>query len=85
MKNNSEVYKKTKWLRFVIVGRKPKTVVMHVMNNSDQFLGSIQWYGPWRQYTYNTNAEAHLTFNNQCLRDITDVLTELNSAYRKKV
>lgn len=75
------LYRKTKWLLFVIVDHKPKTLVLHVYNTSDQFLGIINW-GTWRQYVYQPNP-AELTFNNQCLQDIADVLTDLNDAHKK--
>ena len=84
MKLESTLYRETKWLRFMLVDRKPKTVIIHVYNTSDQFLGDIRWYGPWRQYTYNVYSEAQLTFNNGCLQDITDVLTGLNKEHRQK-
>ena len=79
---NPEIYKETKWLRFYIVGRKPKTIVLRVENTSNQLLGSIQWHGAWRQYTYTTDPQAEITFNNQCLQDIADVLTSLNTEQR---
>ena len=78
------LYRKTKWLRFCIVDRKPKTVVIHVHNTTNQFLGIIGWYGPWRQYTYTPRPALELTFNNGCLQDIADVLTSLNDAHKNK-
>ena len=78
----TEVYKTTKWLKFIVIAHKPKTIVMHVLNKDGQFLGMIKWYGAWRQYTFVTPAMP-LTFNNRCLQDITDVLTELNDAHKK--
>lgn len=72
-----EIYKKTKWLQFFITDRKPKTVVVGVYNRADQFLGEIRWHGPWRQYTWNTMG-VDAQFNNGCLQDIADVLSDLN-------
>jgi len=69
-------YKNTKWLIFTIVERKPKTVVMQVNNKQKIDLGIIKWYGPWRQYIWIPVANTQ--FNNGCLQDITEVLTELN-------
>lgn len=74
------LYKKTKWLEFHIVDRKTKTVVIHVHNTSNQYLGVITWYCPWRQYTYQPNPA--IIFNNGCLQDIADVLTSLNDAHK---
>lgn len=79
----STLYKKTKWLRFFIVDKKPKTVIVHVYNTADHFLGIIGWYGAWRQYTYNPAPQAQLTFNNGCLQDIADVLTNLNEDHKE--
>ena len=77
-----DLYKETKWLNFYIVERKPKTVVMHVINTKNQFLGEIRWLGAWRQYVYNTAPQ--IVYNNRCLQDITDVLTELNDAQKEQ-
>ena len=79
---SDQLYRETKWLRFFIVGRKPKTVIIHVYNISDQLLGNISWYGAWRQYTYNVSPQAQLNFNNKCLQDIADVLTCLNTEHK---
>ena len=76
-----KLYKETKHLRFYITDKKPKTVVMHVINKSHQHLGIIMWHAPWRQYTWNimTDEDVGLTFNDQCLKDIADVLATLNT------
>ena len=67
----------------MLVDRKPKTVVMHVVSNMDgQILGEISWFGRWRQYTFDP--ESHTTFNNGCLQDVADVLTSLNEEHRQK-
>lgn len=75
------LYRKTKWLQFLIVDRKPKTLVLHVVNTNDQFLGKIGWYGAWRQYVYES--EDGIIYNNRCLQDIADVLTHLNDEHKK--
>ena len=77
----SNLYRKTKWLEFYIVDRKPKTLVLNVINTSGHFLGDIRWFGAWRQYTFNT--EPDITFNNGCLTDIAEVLTSLNKEHKK--
>ena len=81
----SEVYETTKWLKFVIRERKPKTVVVEVINKSDQHLGWIRWYGPWRQYVYEPTRDAPTTFNNTCLLGIVEVLTRLNDVQKQRL
>ena len=76
------LYRETKWLQFFIVDRKPKTIVINVVNTSNQFLGKIGWYGSWRQYVYAS--EDGIIYNNGCLQDIADVLTNLNKEHKKK-
>ena len=78
-----QTYKETKWLRFEVSALKPKTVVMYVVSQSRAglILGYIRWYSQWRQYTFEP--EPYTTFNNACLQDITDVLTELNKAQKR--
>ena len=76
------LYKETKWLRFTIANKKPKTLVLHVHNTSQQFLGEIAWYGAWRQYVFMS--EDGIIYNNGCLQDIAGVLTNLNNEHRKR-
>jgi len=76
------IYRKTKYIQFVIAHRKPKTVVINVINNgSSTILGQIAWYGAWRQYTFNPYPST--VFNNECLKEIQDVLTDLNTEHKK--
>ena len=77
-----EIYRTTKWLTFRVVDKKPKTVVMSVVNTKHQELGIIRWQGTWRQYIYDENSGA--MYNDQCLMDISLVLTDLNSAQKKQ-
>ena len=72
-----ELYKKTKWLRFFIVDRKPKTVVCEVWNTREQYLGMIRWYPSWRKYVFYSQPD--LIFDVGCLIDISDVLTALEA------
>ena len=80
--SNQVLYRKTKWLQFFIVDRKPKTLVIHVINTNNQFLGQIGWYGAWRQYVYES--EDGIIYNNQCLKDIAGVCTRLNNEHKEK-
>jgi len=77
------LYKETKWLEFIIVAKKPRTLVLHVYNKKAHLLGEIRWHGPWRQYTFQPCGKGEPIFNNGCLQDITDVLTELNKAQKR--
>lgn len=77
------LYRETKWLRFIVTEKKPKTVVLEVRNISDQLLGQIKWKNSWRQYVYyNLGIDAQ--FNDGCLKDIADVLSSLNEEHKKK-
>lgn len=74
------LHKETKWLRFFIVDRKPKTVVINVINKNQQFLGKIGWYGAWRQYVYES--EDGIIYNDGCLEDIRQVIANLNKGHK---
>lgn len=76
-----QLYKKTKWLRFYIVAKKPKTVVIDVINTKGQLLGQIYW-GRWRQYVHCSNGG--IEYNDQCLDDIKTVVSELNTKQKEK-
>ena len=71
---SAEIFHTTKWLKFEVVDRGLKTVKIEVRNTSDQHLGLIKWYGPWRQYTFTPSLEAELIFNDGCIQGIADVL-----------
>ena len=75
-----ELHKETKWLRFIIVGRKPKTLVINVYNKNEQSLGEIAWCPALRQYTFMS--EDGTLYNDGCLDDIKGVLTDLNKAHK---
>lgn len=71
---------RTKYMTFVKVGQKPKTSEWHIVNNESGFvLGSIHWWGAWRQYIVETN---ECMFNNRCLDTISQFLTRLNNEQR---
>ncbi len=73
--------KRTKYMTFRLVERKPKTTGWDVINNkSDALLGVIEWYGPWRQYTFEAIDQP--IFNNACLTELAAFLTELNEQQR---
>ncbi len=45
-------------------------------NKSNAQLGYITLYEPWNQYVIEFNQDA--VFNNQCLNDISNFLTQIN-------
>jgi len=57
-----------------------KTEVWTIESRDESLLGMIRWHPPWRQYT--VFLEDCTIFNNQCLKDIIDVLDVLNKYKR---
>lgn len=45
-----------------------KTSWWWVENRSNEYLGEIAWYSPWRQYTFSPSGAA--IFSSGCLSDI---------------
>jgi hypothetical protein len=41
-------------------------------NKSDQQIGLISWYRPWKQYVFSSQSEC--VFNNSCLKDVIDFM-----------
>ena len=72
-------FKETKYLTFaseIIKGRKTKTV--YIINKSNiNCLGTIEWYGTWRQYCFIPTAEFETVWNNTCLTDVLEVINML--------
>lgn len=59
----------SKYLKFTIVELKPKTKVIDVESKiSGDVLGTIKWYGKWRQYAFFPGI--YTIFNAECLNDI---------------
>lgn len=80
-----KLFRETKYLEFYIIDRKPKTIVVHVVNKHKHHLGTIQWHSPWRQYTWNISTQEGtvLSFNNDCLLHIAGVVSELNTIHKE--
>ena len=65
-----------KYIYFELVDEKPKTQVWDVVNKrSETPLGRISWYGPWRQYVFEP--EAQTVYNDGCLNSISSFLGRL--------
>jgi len=65
-----------KYIRFTWVMDKPKTSVWHCRNKRNEgILGTIEWYGPWRQYCFFPVSTT--VFNVSCLSDINDFIRQL--------
>jgi hypothetical protein len=59
-----------------------KTEVWVIRNsNSGGRLGTIKWYGAWRQYCFFP--EADCVFNNGCLKDIIEFINDCMTVKNK--
>ena len=68
----------TKYLQFVETfpheGHKTTVIMVH-SRGQGSCLGTISWYGPWRQYCFSPFPNC--VFNNSCLKDVSDMLDRL--------
>jgi len=65
-----------KYIYFIWLKNKPKTSVWHCRNQgSNDLLGEVKWYGPWRQYCFFP--EMATVFNNTCLDDVNHFMSQL--------
>jgi hypothetical protein len=71
--------KETKYLTFAVTQPKErKTKIVYIINKSNiNCLGTIEWYGNWRQYCFMPNLEFDTVWNNTCLNDIISVINNL--------
>jgi len=70
------VAKESKFLSLKEVPIKTKTKVFMVFNKtSNDLLGYVKWYAPWRQYCFLVKGD--LVFNSECLTDITTFIKDL--------
>jgi hypothetical protein len=77
-----------KYLRFIDSTPKQKTKVWECTNKDKEnplILGSVFWYGGWRQYCFEPSIyEGALFFNSTCLLDIADFLKQANNGHKTK-
>jgi len=75
--------KSTKYMDFYLVEKKPKTNVYQIENKkSGDVIGIIEWYSVWRQYVIQP--EFGCIFNDTCLKEIAEFLSELNKNHKEK-
>ncbi len=75
----------TKWLLFDYKGQSPsgKTERWDVVSKAQgAVLGTIQWFGRWRQYTFDPKPGT--TFNRACLQDLAEFLLMAQDAQRER-
>ena len=67
---------KSKYMEFEKIGDTGKTEIWLILSRSSGFnLGTIKWYGPWRQYCFFPSSNS--VFNRACIDDINGKITEL--------
>ena len=67
-----------KHLTFKIIEHKPKTKVYNVISNYDNsLLGSIYWYGKWRQYIFEPDILAKSIWSWDCLLEIVEFIQRI--------
>ena len=76
---------RTEYLLFRKTGhsKSGKTEIWDVLSrNGGQVLGTIKWFGRWRQYVFKPVEDT--VYNNGCLRDIMNKLSDLNVDHHGK-
>lgn len=71
------VYRRTRFLEFVVVDRPAgETILVRNQAHGDE-LGHIEYYSAWRQYCYVPAMEAEIILSHECMIDIGHVLVQL--------
>ena len=64
------------------VEKKAKTSVFAIFSNSSkEHIGTIKWYGPWRQYCFFPVDDT--IWNKGCLTDVIDFINQLMEMRKK--
>lgn len=64
-----------KYIRFIQTTKFKKTSVWQCRSVEDNYLlGTVKWYGAWRQYCYFTNDSI---YHGGCLQDIAHFIKQL--------
>lgn len=70
-----------KFIEIILTEKKPKTNVYEVYNlKSGGSLGTIRWYGAWRQYCFYP--DTNCIFSVGCLQDIINFINKVKSERR---
>jgi len=73
----------SKWLKFVEVEKKPKTIVISVQSKCDETeLGKIKWHPSWRHYCFFPTTNIETVHSDRCLLDISEFITKLNEEHK---
>lgn len=51
-----------------------------VLANNEDMLGTVKWFGRWRQYCFDPSSQT--TFNRTCLQDLAAFLEQVNERHR---
>lgn len=74
---------KSKYIKFQIVERKPKTVGIIIFSKDNGVpIGRIEWYGPFRKYSFFP--ESDTVYETVCLGDIKRMIDELELIRKNK-
>ncbi len=67
-----------KWITFSQLNMSLHNHPIYVCNNkSNELLGNVRWYVPWRQYCFFV-ADGAVILNHTCLADILDFINKVN-------
>ena len=81
MKNNYEYIHFEKLIDLSSTPKKTSTWLCK-NNKSDDALGLVKWYGPWRQYCFYP--ESQTIFNKGCMLDIVSFIDQLMDERKNK-
>lgn len=74
---------KGKWIEFKVIEEKKKTKVYEVFETrSGDMIGSIYWWGRWRQYVFEPDEGTIWSWD--CLKAISDFIKELMEERKRK-
>ena len=72
------------YIHFKVLDDTRKTTVWQCLSNrSNDCLGLVKWYGPWRQYCFFPFGET--VFNVGCMNDVCDFIKRQRDERKKKL
>jgi len=77
--SRSSFCEETEYLVFREFETEGKTNRYYVLSKSQHILGTIKWYGAWRQYCFYPQGTT--IFNRTCLNDISKFVGELQALW----
>lgn len=70
-----------KYIRFKVIKKNEKTKVYGIFSLTDDLIGTIKWYGRWRQYSFFPDKDT--VWNEGCIKDLQNFIRQITIEHKE--